>query len=228
MLYTSQGGTWSQDGLKLAELFEAVAAGYSVALSADGNTALVGSPGYDEEDGAAWVFTRTGSAWTQQGGALSPNDENNQPLGGQFGSSVALSSDGNTALIGGPSDNQVGAAWVFTRSGGAWTQQGSKLAGAGENTSSGVRVFVRDKRRPVRRREHGASIGGSGRRRQQAPARLWVFTRSCGRRLDAAGPETDRDRRGWPGGIRVRSRAGLRREHRARSLAARATNLLRL
>ena len=46
---------------------------------------------------------------------------------------MALSADGNTALIGGPGDNsaRVGAAWVFTRSGGVWTQQGAKLVGTG-------------------------------------------------------------------------------------------------
>ena len=46
---------------------------------------------------------------------------------------MALSADGNTALIGGPGDNSyVGAAWVFTRSGSTWTQQGAKLTGGGE------------------------------------------------------------------------------------------------
>src|SRR5262245_33988454 len=48
------------------------------------------------------------------------------------GQSVALSADGNIAIVGGPFDNSgTGAAWVFTRSGGAWSQQGSKLVGAG-------------------------------------------------------------------------------------------------
>ena len=47
---------------------------------------------------------------------------------------MALSGDGNTALIGGYADNtSVGAAWVFTRSGSTWTQQGSKLTGGGES-----------------------------------------------------------------------------------------------
>ena len=53
-----------------------------------------------------------------------------------FGTNVALSADGNTALIGGWNDDSVasgnrdysgkGAAWVFTRSGSTWTQQGPK------------------------------------------------------------------------------------------------------
>jgi hypothetical protein len=47
-------------------------------------------------------------------------------------SSVSLSSDGNTAIVGGSGDNSgIGAAWVFTRSGGVWTQQGDKLVGSG-------------------------------------------------------------------------------------------------
>jgi hypothetical protein len=51
------------------------------------------------------------------------------------GVSVSLSSDGNTAIVGGPNDNsQTGAAWVFTRSAGAWNQQGLKLVGTGAIT----------------------------------------------------------------------------------------------
>jgi hypothetical protein len=116
--------------------------GMSVALSADGNTAIVGGPGPNNADrnrspvvgpaGAAWVFTRSGGNWTQQGGKLvGTTSEYGGGLWSQ-GASVALSSDGNTAIIGGPSDNRTtGAAWVFTRSGGIWTQQGNKLVGSG-------------------------------------------------------------------------------------------------
>jgi hypothetical protein len=67
--------------------------------------------------------------FTQQGvklvgtGAVNP---------GYQGYSVALSADGNTAIVGGYGDNNfVGAAWVFTCSNGVWTQQGSKLVGTG-------------------------------------------------------------------------------------------------
>jgi hypothetical protein len=82
-----------------------------VALSSDGNTALMGAPGDNGEVGAAWVFTRSGSTWTQQGAKLTGSGEIGK---GFFGESAALSSDGNTALIGGLFDNgEVGAAWVF-------------------------------------------------------------------------------------------------------------------
>lgn len=99
--------------------------GISVALSADGNTLAVG--GFEDNDavGAVWVFTRSGGVWTQQGSKLVGTGA----VGGaNQGISVALSADGNTLIEGGYSDNYfTGAAWVFTRSSGVWTQQGSKL-----------------------------------------------------------------------------------------------------
>ena len=74
--------------------------------------------------------------WTQQGPKLTGSGE----IGaGLFGESVALSADGNTALVGAGQDNGgVGGVWVFTRSAGVWTQQGAKLTGAGE---SGAGLF---------------------------------------------------------------------------------------
>ena len=116
--------------------------GISVALSADGNSAIVGGPGPNNADrdrsplvgpsGAAWVFTRSGGAWRQQGNKLvGTTSEYGGGLWSQ-GASVALSGDGNTAIVGGPSDNKTtGAAWVFTRSGGVWMQQGNKLVSTG-------------------------------------------------------------------------------------------------
>ena len=103
--------------------------GRSVALSADGNTALVGAPRDSGEAGAVWVFTRTGSTWTQQAKLIGGDEESGA---GRFGRGVALSADGNTALIGAPNGGGGGAAWVFTRSGSTWTQQ-AKLTGAGES-----------------------------------------------------------------------------------------------
>ena len=79
----------------------------------------------------AWVFTHSNGVWTQQGNKLVGTGAVGPISAGQ-GQSVALSADGNTAIIGGPGDNTAfGAAWVFTRSGGVWTQQGAKLVGTG-------------------------------------------------------------------------------------------------
>ncbi len=104
--------------------------GDRVALSSDGNTALIGAPIENSFTGSAWVFTRSGSTWTQQGGKLTGGEETGAGL---FGARVALSSTGDTALIGGEGDHgEVGAVWAFTRSGAAWTQQGKKITANGE------------------------------------------------------------------------------------------------
>jgi hypothetical protein len=134
-VFTRSGSTWTQQGEKLTGAGEAEKGefGDSVALSANGNTALIGGPKDQSFVGAAWVFTRTGEKWTQQGSKLLGGEEETSPSGGLFGTSVALSGEGNTALIGGPNNNgEIGAAWVFQRSGEKWTQQGKKLTGAGQ------------------------------------------------------------------------------------------------
>jgi hypothetical protein len=134
-VFTRSGSTWTQQGEKLTGGGESEVGefGYSVALSANGNTALIGGDKDHAFLGAAWVFTRSGVKWTQQGEKLTGSEEVPAPSGVLFGYSVALSSEGNTALIGGTGDNsETGAAWVFTRSGEKWTQQGKKLTGAGQ------------------------------------------------------------------------------------------------
>ena len=103
-VYTFSGGVWTQQGNKLVGTGAVGSAeqGISVALSADGNTAIVG--GYEDDGGAgaAWVFTRSGGVWTQQGGKLVGTGAVGNA--GQ-GVSVALSGDGNTAIVGGHNDN---------------------------------------------------------------------------------------------------------------------------
>jgi hypothetical protein len=140
-VYTRSGGVWTQQGPKLVAVAGANQ-GWSLALSADGNTAIVGGYGDNSNTGAAWVYTRSGGVWTQQGPKLFANDAVGSANGGsQQGWSLALSADGNTALVGGPVDNGgTGAAWVWTRSNGAWSQQGSKLV-AGQSGE-----VARDKR----------------------------------------------------------------------------------
>jgi hypothetical protein len=51
--------------------------------------------------------------------------------------SVALSADGNAAIVGGPGDSSRGAAWIFTRANAIWTQEGDKLVGRGSSGSGG-------------------------------------------------------------------------------------------
>ena len=129
-VYTRTSGRWSRQGkLVGSDPIGKSSFGVSVALSSDGNTALVGGVGENGNQGAAWVFTRAGGIWTV-GPKLVPTDASAQAA---VGTAVALSADGLTALIGGPNDVQsgvqVGAAWIYTRSGSVWTQK-TKLIGS--------------------------------------------------------------------------------------------------
>ena len=128
-VFARSGGVWSPQGPKLVGTGAVGSAfqGYAVSLSGDGNTAIIGGDYDNSGVGAAWVFTRSGGIWTQQDKLVGSGT-----VGNAFqGESVYLSSDGNTAIVGGYHDSSsVGAAWVFTRSGGVWTQQ-DKLVGSG-------------------------------------------------------------------------------------------------
>ncbi len=115
--------------------------GSAAAASADGSTVLVGAPGDENSQGAAWVFARKGSEWKQQGPKLTAGTP--RPTGSEeecaeeagedagecaFGSSVALSADGDTALVGAPSPTlQPGAVFVFTREGSTWTRSATLI-----------------------------------------------------------------------------------------------------
>jgi hypothetical protein len=170
-VFTRSGSAWSQQAGKLTgsgAVGNFVVFGWSVALSADGSTALVGGPG-DGFNGAAWVFGRSGSAWIQQGGKLTGSGASG---GAKFGWSVALSADGSTALVGGWADSgNKGAAWVFTRSGSTWTQQGGKLTGAGATAFPQFGFSV-----ALAADGSTALVGGSNDDLHKGAA--WVFTRA--------------------------------------------------
>jgi len=129
--FTRSGTTWSQQGNKMVP--SAATSGDSfgtrVALSGDGNTAVAGAPNRNSNEGAVWVFTRSGSMWSEQDGPLVGSGALGSP---KMGLRIALSQDGNTLVTSGFNDNtDVGAVWVFTRSGSSWSQQGSKLTSSG-------------------------------------------------------------------------------------------------
>src|ERR1017187_3470060 len=112
-VFARTGAGWGQQGEKLVAshaVGERVFQGRSVALSADGSTALVGGDGDDGEVGAAWVFTRVAGAWAQQAKLIGGGTAGKS----RQGSAVALSADGITAVVGGASDDKgAGAVWVF-------------------------------------------------------------------------------------------------------------------
>src|SRR5690606_6669767 len=125
-VFVRGGGVWSQQAKLVAgdaQLGDQL--GWSVAF--DGDTALVGANGEDgagTDAGAAYVFVRSGASWEQQAKLMAVDAETND----QFGLSVAL--DGDTALVGAYGESAfAGAAYVFVRSGGGWSEQCKLVAG---------------------------------------------------------------------------------------------------
>jgi hypothetical protein len=134
-VFTRVTGVWTQQAyIKASNTVAGDQFGFSVALSGDGNTLAVGAIGRSSQAGAAYVFTRTGGTWSQQAIVTGSNTE----AADDFGSSVSLSADGNTLAVGAPGEDgssngidgtdnnfasNAGAAYVFTRSGGIWSQQ---------------------------------------------------------------------------------------------------------
>jgi hypothetical protein len=177
-VFARSGTAWTQQGPKLVGSITPpftqpgkARQGYAVALSADGDTLIFGGPSADVVTGAAWVFARSHGVWLQQGPRLVGAGTTGDASQGQ---SVAISGDGNTALVGGPADGaNRGAAWVFTRSAGVWTQQGGRLVGSGrvgdslQGTSVALSAFG-----------NVALVAGTGDNSNAGAA--WIFTRSHG------------------------------------------------
>jgi hypothetical protein len=115
--------------------------GTAVALSADGNTALIGGPGDIYDSGATWVFTRSNGVWQQDHvligvGIPTRFGEELIPGPANQGYAVALSGDGNTALVGGPADSSnKGMTWVFSRNNGVW-RRGERVIGGNPDDKS--------------------------------------------------------------------------------------------
>ena len=170
-IFTRRGSVWSQQGLKLVGTggVSPSAQGYSVSISADGNTAIVGGNLDNTRVGAAWIFTRSGEVWTQQGGKLVGTGAVGTPFQGQ---SVSMSPDGNTAIVGGWGDNgNTGAAWVFVRNVPQWTQQGSKLVGTGA-------VGTAEEGWSVSLSSNGNTAVVGGWFDNSSTGAAWIFTRS--------------------------------------------------
>jgi hypothetical protein len=157
-MFTRTGATWSQQAyIKASNTGEAGVGdqlgdgdqfGFSLALSADGNTLAVGAIGEDSAakgidgdqssnaavgSGAVYVYVRSSKKWTQQAYVKASNAD----PGDLFGYSVSLTADGNTMavsaydedggsrVINGPMDHGrrgSGAIYVFTRTGVTWAQ----------------------------------------------------------------------------------------------------------
>lgn len=135
-VFIRTGSAWAQQAkLVASDRANSDFFGGSVALS--GNTALIGAYGCDvggnSDRGAAYVFVRSGTTWTEQTKLVALDGSVNDA----FGYTVALSDE--YALVGAPNDQiggntGQGSAYVFTRSGTFWQQQAKLTA---DNGASG-------------------------------------------------------------------------------------------
>jgi hypothetical protein len=180
-IWIRSGGVWSQQSPKLVGTGAGsgsfgASQGSSVAISADGNTAIAGAPDDDPDafgshHGSAWIWTRSGGIWSQQGPKLVALDASGAA---RQGTSVAISADSNTAIIGGRDDNGfVGAAWIWTRNGGVWSQQGPKLVASDSFGTARQGYSV-----SLSADGNTAIVGGFIDRNNEGGA--WIWTRSGG------------------------------------------------
>ncbi|MFN0009762.1 MAG: FG-GAP repeat protein [Planctomycetota bacterium] len=186
-VFRRSGTTWSQEALLTAANGDSDWFGYSVSIS--GDTIVVGAPKEDSDatgvngdetsraasnSGAAYVFTRSGTTWSQQAYLKASNTQTDD----QFGYSVSVS--GDTVLVGanqedsdatgvdgnqsGNAASNSGAAYVFTRSGTTWSQQAYlKGPSVGTGDMFGWEVSVSGERAAVGApKEDSNAIGVNG------------------------------------------------------------------
>jgi FG-GAP repeat/IPT/TIG domain/Bacterial Ig-like domain (group 3) len=150
-VFVASGSNWTeQASLQASDAAPGAAFGAAVSISAD--SLLVGASGANAQAGTAYVFVRSGVAWSQQA-ELSASDA---ATGAAFGNAVALS--GDKALIGAPANVQIpGAAYFFNRTGTTWNQI-KEVSGNDRGESTSGDAFGGS----VALQGNAAVIGGSG------------------------------------------------------------------
>jgi hypothetical protein len=164
-VFTRRGTSWAQQAyIKASNTGEAGVGdqfgegdqfGFSLSLSGDGNTLVAGATGEDSKaagingdqtdnsmdgSGAVYVFARTGTTWSQQAYIKSSMPAPNV----LFGYAVALNGTGDTMVASSYDDDRgKGAMYVFTRTGGTWSQQARLQASIAERGDSfGVAISL--------------------------------------------------------------------------------------
>jgi outer membrane protein assembly factor BamB len=178
-VYTRSGASWSKQAALTPPGWNQ-GFGTSVALSADGDTAIATQFGE-----GTWVYTRSGSTWTRQTEeplTAGPVEGENGGMW-QFGNSVAISSDGSTAVIGAVSQSKEGnsaCAWIFKRTGSRWARVAmlkgadETIFGHGSYAWPGVASISGDGRTVVLSNGPGAQGKGGA----------WIFEESGGRWIE--------------------------------------------
>jgi hypothetical protein len=130
-IFSRSGSTWTfQQKITAPDPATNDFFGDSVSISSDGSYVIVGAWGDDSPEsngGAAYIFSRSGSTWSYQSKITAPVRAGHD----SFGWSVALSGDGSYAIVGAQKDDRpgqqtnddTGAAYIFSRSGSTWSYQ---------------------------------------------------------------------------------------------------------
>lgn len=133
LVFTRNGGAWTEQARLIASDADPFD-DFGVSVALDGDTAVIGAHGNDDagqNSGSAYVFTRSGGVWSEQA-KLTASDA---AAGDLFGNAVSIRND--TVVVGSPQLRILGvsgngAAYVFTPSGGVWTEQAKLVASDGE------------------------------------------------------------------------------------------------
>ena len=165
-IFTRSGTTWSQQAKIQAsnkgsnDLF-----GYGLnaaSISGDGNTVVVGAVNEDTsgtDAGAAYVFTRSGTTWSQQA-MIKASDA---AASDKFGYSVSISDDGDTITVGAFNESGTGAAYIFIRSGASWSQVNKiQASNAQSGDEFGNSISISNKSVIVGAPEEDTTASGSG------------------------------------------------------------------
>ena len=190
-VFTRSGTTWSQQAyIKASNTQASDLFGSHVALSGDGDTLAVGARNEDSnatgingdqtnntasDSGAVYVYTRSGTVWTQQAYLKASNTEGTD----RFGSSVALDGSGDILAVGATGEDSnargvngdesnnsassSGAVYVFTRSGTTWSQNAYvKASNADTNDAYGTSVHVSDNGSAIAVGSNGEASNATG------------------------------------------------------------------
>ena len=126
-VYVRSGNTWSSQATITVSSSINARSGNSIALSGNGNTLVIGRYYENNNSGKVYVYTRSGTSWSQ----ATDFDGSNTGSGDEFGSNVAISKDGTTIAVTAPKEDTTasnsGALYVFTGSGSSWSQQSGVL-----------------------------------------------------------------------------------------------------
>lgn len=133
-VYTRTNSTWLEQAyIKASNTWMGDHFGFTVALNGDGNTLAVGAHWRLSSTGAVYVFTRTGTSWSQQSYMTGTTTQ----AGDMFGYDVALNNDGNTLAVGAIGEDSStsginttpdelatasGAVYLFSRVGSTWNE----------------------------------------------------------------------------------------------------------